>query len=506
MPVGVGIGTAVLGAGAGIYSASKSAHAQSKAADKAANVELQVADKNNAFAQSIYTQNEGHLTPFINMGGAAGDELMGLLLGKAPGSTSTTNNGWYTPPSATPTTATGMPSNPAFAYSGPSLSQIMSGGTQGQMDAYLSYYQAHPELDPGFTSISMFHGDPFADEDSASAVLAAHNAYLASHPATPSPAPTPAPAGASTPPPAGATPVANALAAVVPSVARAATPVGPPVPTAMAAAPEPAVSASVAAPQPNALVAAVPGVRTMTGGNSVYRDYGGETVGNGDDETIIIGPPSRSGVGSSPTPLPTPSPVSHPVTGGTGTGTGGTPAPAPTPTPPGTATPPPATTGTGTAAPSAWDTYKNSTEYQNRLNAGLDATATKYAAAGAFESGAEKKAINDYAQTFASNELATYMDNLYRQEALGASSASSLAGVGTNLVSQVSANNQNAANAAGNAALVHGQGSANTWNAVGSGIGQIAGAIGGAFPSSYPATGGSALADLYPSSVGYLVN
>jgi hypothetical protein len=70
---------------------------------------------------------------------------------------------------------------------------------------------------------------------------------------------------------------------------------------------------------------------------------------------------------------------------------------------------------------------------------------TKYAAMGALESGAAMKAIDEYSQNFASNELANYMDQLYRQEALGASAASSLAGVGTNLVSQVSANNNNAA-------------------------------------------------------------
>jgi hypothetical protein len=104
MPIGTiaTVGAAVVGAGAGIYSASKSAKAQKKAAQTASGIELQVADKNNAFAQSIYDQNEGHLTPFIDMGGMAGDEIMGLLLGKAPASGGTSPNGYYKPQ---PTTA-----------------------------------------------------------------------------------------------------------------------------------------------------------------------------------------------------------------------------------------------------------------------------------------------------------------------------------------------------------------------------------------------------------------
>lgn len=194
------------------------------------------------------------------------------------------------------------------------------------------------------------------------------------------------------------------------------------------------------------------------------------------------GDPAKLAVGATAAPVGTGGAPA--ATGAPATGTGAAPATGSTPTPAQSA----ATAGADT---DAWDTYKKSAEYQNRLNAGLDATATKYAAAGAFESGAEKKAINDYAQVFASNELATYMDNLYRQEALGAQAASSLAGVGTNFVSQVAANNQNAADAAsqaaliggqasGNAILAGGQSSANQWNAVGNAVGQVAGTVAGA--------------------------
>jgi hypothetical protein len=332
VPIGIAAGAAVIGAGASIYSSSQASKAQTHAANTASDTALQVANTNNAFAQSIYDQNEGHLTPFIDFGTSAGGNLMELLTGKKAAA-----------PTASTGTTTPAP-KPATGYTGPGLGSI---GSQSQMDQYLGYYQAHPEQDPGFTSIAPFHGDAYKDEDSANAVLAARQAYIASHPATPA---TPAPTGPNT---------------------------------------------------------------------------------------------------------------QHPTN------------PAATPA------------STGNAAQSAWNTYKNSTQYQERLNTGLNATASKYAAGGAFESGAEKKAINDYAQTFASNEIANYMDQLYRQEALGASAASSLAGVGTNLVSQVSANNNNAGNAAANAALVRGQSSANNWNNIGNAVGQAAGAIGGAFGSSY---------------------
>jgi hypothetical protein len=119
------------------------------------------------------------------------------------------------------------------------------------------------------------------------------------------------------------------------------------------------------------------------------------------------------------------------------------------------------------------------------LAEGLKGVNTQYAAMGALESGAAMKAINDYAAGHAASALGTYMDDLYRQEALGASTASALAGVGQNMVSQVSSNNNNAADAAGNAALVGGQAAANNYNNIGSAIGTGVGAIAGALPSSY---------------------
>jgi hypothetical protein len=99
------------------------------------------------------------------------------------------------------------------------------------------------------------------------------------------------------------------------------------------------------------------------------------------------------------------------------------------------------------AADDAFDIFRNSTNYQFRLNEGMDAVNSGYAGAGVLQSGAAMRAINDYGQNMASNELANYMNALGGQQATGAGAASSLAGVGQNFAGTViNSNNQNAAN------------------------------------------------------------
>jgi hypothetical protein len=169
--------------------------------------------------------------------------------------------------------------------------------------------------------------------------------------------------------------------------------------------------------------------------------------------------------------------------GGGATGT-------PTPSTGGTPTPAPSGGGTtggtgGSGALGAFNTFYNSPAYQVPLNEGLKAVNTKYAALGAIESGAAMKAISDYGAGHAASALGTYMDDLYRQEALGMSASSALAGVGQNLVGQVSANNNAAGSAAGNAILTGGQAAANNYTNIGNGIGSIAGTVAGALGSSY---------------------
>lgn len=171
---------------------------------------------------------------------------------------------------------------------------------------------------------------------------------------------------------------------------------------------------------------------------------------------------------------PAPTPGGTPTAGGTGTGTG------------------------STGALSAWDQFRNSTNYTFRLNEGENALASNYAAHGAFDSGAEKKALLKYGQNFASNELSNYMNLLAGQQAMGLSAAGAVAGVGTTYAGNVAAQNTAAANSAANAALVAGQGQAGMWGAVGQGVGQVAGALSGYGMSQYPAAAAPA--------GGYVVN
>jgi hypothetical protein len=148
------------------------------------------------------------------------------------------------------------------------------------------------------------------------------------------------------------------------------------------------------------------------------------------------------------------------------------------------ATPTPATTpapATGGAQPAnalgAFDRFREGTNYQFRLGEGQKLLDSKYATAGAFDSGAERKALLKYGQNFASNELSNYMNLLASQQASGISAAGAVMGVNTNYAGNVTAQNTNAANAASNAALAGGQASANMWGTIGNTAGQLGGAL-----------------------------
>jgi hypothetical protein len=97
----------------------------------------------------------------------------------------------------------------------------------------------------------------------------------------------------------------------------------------------------------------------------------------------------------------------------------------PAATPAGTVTTPALT------AQSAWDQFRNSTNYTFRLNHGQDALESNWAAHGALDSGAASKAIVEYGQNFAANELSNYMNLLASQQAAGLSAAGAVMGVGT---------------------------------------------------------------------------
>lgn len=121
-------------------------------------------------------------------------------------------------------------------------------------------------------------------------------------------------------------------------------------------------------------------------------------------------------------------------------------------------------------AQQAFDTFRNSTGYQFRLNQGLDAVNGGYAGAGTIKSGAAMKAINDYGQGMASQEFANYLGALGNQQSVGMGAASAAAGVGQNTANSLSQISQNAADARSNAALSKTNPLANSLSLIGGGI------------------------------------
>lgn len=109
--------------------------------------------------------------------------------------------------------------------------------------------------------------------------------------------------------------------------------------------------------------------------------------------------------------------------------------------------------GDQAAAEKAFDTFRNSTNYNWQLNQGLSGVNQGAAARGALNSGATLKALNNYAQNQASGALQGYIGNLQTQQGVGLQGASALAGVGQGYANAVGANNNSAASATGNAAL-----------------------------------------------------
>lgn len=107
--------------------------------------------------------------------------------------------------------------------------------------------------------------------------------------------------------------------------------------------------------------------------------------------------------------------------------------------------------GDPAASAKAFDTFRNSTNYNFLFDQGTQATKT--ANAPSFNSGATAKALLNYGQGMAGNALAGYEGILAGQQTLGAQSAGALAGVGTGIGQQVSAANNNAAGVAGSAGI-----------------------------------------------------
>lgn len=85
------------------------------------------------------------------------------------------------------------------------------------------------------------------------------------------------------------------------------------------------------------------------------------------------------------------------------------------------------------SAQSAFDTFKNSMDYNWQLGQGLDAVNSGYAGAGVLQSGAAMKGINDYAQHFAQGAYQSWLGGVSDLANRGYGAAAAQAGVSTNL-------------------------------------------------------------------------
>jgi hypothetical protein len=137
----------------------------------------------------------------------------------------------------------------------------------------------------------------------------------------------------------------------------------------------------------------------------------------------------------------------------------------------------PAASGAATGALNPWDQFRNSTNYQFRLGEGQKLLDSQFATKGAFDSGAERKALLKYGQNFASNELSNYMNLLAGQQNVGLSAGNAIMGVSTSAANAIAGQNTNAGNVAANAALTSGQANANMWGTVGQTAGQLGGVL-----------------------------
>lgn len=191
MPIGATIGGAVIAAGGGVASGIIGGNAQKDAAQTAADSSYQTAQLNNQLYRDIYGQNMALLTPFSNQGLQASNALTDLLLGTHYFNQSGPTN--LGTPLPAPGAAGGGTASSTTGYSGPSFSDILAlkgDHTVGDMGAainqWTSYYQAHPNENPGITpaQIAALTGDHVQGDQEA--VQAIYNAYQA-RPATAAP-------------------------------------------------------------------------------------------------------------------------------------------------------------------------------------------------------------------------------------------------------------------------------------------------------------------------------
>lgn len=134
-------------------------------------------------------------------------------------------------------------------------------------------------------------------------------------------------------------------------------------------------------------------------------------------------------------------------------------------------------TVTQPTAEAAYNQFKNYTGYTNRLNEGLNAINSGYAAKGTLQSGAAMQALQQKAQDYASNEFMNYVGLLGGQQQLGPGAANALAGVGTNYANAAGNIAMQQGNNLANAAIAQGNVNSNMWSGIAGGLGGIAGSI-----------------------------
>lgn len=128
----------------------------------------------------------------------------------------------------------------------------------------------------------------------------------------------------------------------------------------------------------------------------------------------------------------------------------------------------------------AFDAFRNSTNYQDRLTSGMNSLNSLYAGRGLLDSGAARKASIQFGQREAGNSLGEYMGLLTNQQNAGLSANATLAGANTNMVNAITNNNNVNATNQGNAILARGNANANMFAGLGNAIG-----IGAGLSSSY---------------------
>lgn len=109
--------------------------------------------------------------------------------------------------------------------------------------------------------------------------------------------------------------------------------------------------------------------------------------------------------------------------------------------------------GDPTAQNAAFETFRNSTGYQDQFKEGQRSVTGALGKSGFLDSGAAQKALVRYGQGQANQSFGNYYSMLAGQQGVGLTAASAQAGVGQNYANAVSNNNNIASETTSNAAL-----------------------------------------------------